>query len=62
MGALSKFEESKIKDIDLSVKNKFSFKWLERTVNIKLAGETITDKLWKSWSDCPRLTGSPMQK
>lgn len=62
MGALSKFEESKIKDIDQSVNNKFSFNWLERTVDIKLAGETITDKLWISWSDCPRLTGSPMHK
>ena len=52
MGVLSKFEESKIKDTDRSVKNKFSFKWLERTVDIKLAGEAIKVYLGDDFMKC----------
>ena len=34
MGVLTQSDIVKIKEIDLNVKNKFSFTWLERTVEI----------------------------
>lgn len=52
MPVLSKNEESRIKEIDKNVKNKFSYKWLERSVEVKLLDETVTVYLGDNFVKC----------
>ena len=50
MGVLTNSDIVKVKEIDRNVKNKFSFAWLERTVEIAIGLKVSLGETLRKWT------------